>query len=150
MSMTKTFPIEVNPSPLPFQRMNFPDIEELSDWIAGRLYKRSVMATPQAVRTWLRSCVADNDTWFVRSGGAVAMARLVRTPLAAPRAEEIFVFCVDGAELDAADLYIPMSKWAVNLDCIRLDVDIFSDVTRAEIVKRLGPVKPRHGQTVWF
>ena len=78
------------------------------------------------------------------------MARLVRTPLAAPRAEEIFVFCADDAQTDAADLYIPMSKWAVNLDCIKLDVDIFSDVTRPEIVKRLGPVKPRIGQTVFF
>jgi hypothetical protein len=145
----KVYPIEVTPDPLPFRRMSFNDIEELSDWLAARLVKRSSLATPQAVRTWLRSCISDNDTWFVRSGNAVAMARLVRMPLAAPRAEEVFVFHQDD-DTAAADLYVPMAKWAVGLDCVHLSVDINSDVPQAEISRRLGALKPRPGKVVWF
>ena len=131
------YPIEVNEAPAPLRRMGFSDIEQSADWLATRLARRSVLATPQAVRTWLRSCLADNDCWFMRAGPdpepatAIAMARLVRVPLGAPRAEEVFVFCRDGYQTDAADLYVPMAKWAVNLDCVRLDVDMHSEFDQA-------------------
>lgn len=144
------YPVYGTEKPPTVVRMDFPDVEKLSDWIATKLQKRTSFATPQAVKTWLRSCLYANDTWFVRSARAVAMARVVLEPLKAPRAEEVFVFCEDGAEKEAAELYVPMSKWAANLDCYRLDVDIFSDVTRGEITKRLGPLRARQGYMVYF
>lgn len=152
MSATATlqYPVYGTDSPLPVVRMDYPDVERLSDWIATKLQKRTSLATPQAVKTWLRSCLYANDTWFARSAHAVAMARVVLEPLKAARAEEVFVFCEEGAEKEAADLYVPMSKWAVNLDCYRLDVDIFSDVPRGEITKRLGQMRARQGYMVHF
>lgn len=135
----------------PVERMNFNDVEASAAWIATKMRRKTDLASTQAVKTWLRSAIPSNDIWFVKSGNAVAMARLVREPLKMPRAEEIFVFAKDEeAATDAADLYIAMAMWANRLDCTRLEIGLFTDVSKDEIQSRLGKLRPRDGMMVQF
>lgn len=148
--LVEKYPRVVRDHAPPANRMTFSDVEEDAGWITAKMQKRTKLASVQGVKTWLRSCIAANDLWFMKSGLAVGMAQLVREPLKSPRAEEIFVFCKDGGEADGADLYINMAMWANRLDCVRLDVDLWSDVPKPEIVARLGRLRDRVGSSVWF
>ena len=156
MSAALEKPAPIVPEPLPVQRMGPSEIEENVDWIAARLQKgneiiRLSAATPQAVRGWLRGCMTSNDMWLVASGRAVALAKLVREPLKAPRVEEVFVLAkAPEAASDASGLYVAMAQWAENLGCARMEVSNFSDVPLKEIERRVGRLRQRQINMVVF
>lgn len=136
-----------------FRRVGMADLGGLLSWVTKRLQERRPHVQPGAVLGWLRGCVLSNEMWFVMSEQAVALAQIVREPLEVqPFAIEHFVFVrpLSGATTaapdavdEAAGLYVPMCKWAANLNCSRLEVDRCTDVPRTDIRMRVGKVGTR-------
>jgi hypothetical protein len=115
------------------------DFDELGLWLISRLQKIHPEATGPMILTYLRGCSQMNDHWFVRKGGAVALAKVERVPLQTqPIAAEVFVFAREGFEDDAADLYRPMAQWAASKDCSQLEVCISSDIPIKRAREMLG------------
>jgi hypothetical protein len=116
------------------------DFDELGLWLISRLQKIHPEATPQMILTYLRGCSQSNDHWFVRKGGAVALAQYVRVPLESrPICYEVFVFCKEDCEDDAAALYVPMRAWAAGMNCDRIEYCIASDISLQRIREMVGP-----------
>lgn len=118
------------------------DFNELGLWLISRLQKVHPEATGPMILTYLRGCSQSNDHWFVRKGGAVALAKVERVPLQAqPIAAEVFVFCQEECLDDAADLYVPMRQWAAGINCERLEVYVNSDLPLQRIREKIGPTQ---------
>jgi hypothetical protein len=149
--MPDSYPHIPTADPKPVARMTPSDLEEMHTWLHSRLVHRHPHASPQQTKTWLQGVLTDNGHWFVRSGDAVALARIVRDPLEfQPRAEEMFVLNRGGTSSDAADLYAYMAKWALNQEARSLDVQRFSDVPVKDMEIRLGRPRARNVHTVRF
>lgn len=149
--MPDSYPHIPTADPKPVARMTPSDLEEMHPWLHSRLVQRHPHASPQQTKTWLQGVLTDNGHWFVRSGDAVALARIVRDPLEPqPRAEEMFVLSRSGPLSDVADLYAYMAKWALNQEARSLDVLRFTDVPVRDFEMRLGKTRPRETRTVRF
>ena len=137
--------------PLPVRRMGPSDIVELGPWLSARLQEKHKTASVQACMQWLQSALQSNENWMVRSGNAVAMARLVRRELEPrPSVQEVFVLAQEGGLDAAADLYATMARWALQMEAASLEIESQTDVVRAEIAKRLGPSRPIETRVVRF
>ena len=133
-----------------FRRVGMADLTTLLPLVTKRLQERRPHVQLGAVLGWLRGCVLSNEMWFVMSEQAVALAQIMREPLEQqPFAIEHFVFVrplpgTSAAAVDAVDeaagLYVPMCKWAANMNCSRLEVDRNTDVPRTDIRMRVGKV----------
>lgn len=56
-----------------------------------------------------------------------------------PVCYEVFVFCKEECEDDAADLYLPMRQWAAGMNCERVEYCIASDITIKRVREMVGP-----------
>jgi hypothetical protein len=122
------------------RRVTLPDLDMIGLWLISRLQKIHPEATGAMIMSYFRGCIQSNDHWFVRKGGAVAMANCARVPLEErPVCSEVFVFCQEKCESDAADLYVPMRQWAAGMNCSRWEVCVNSDISLQRIREMVGP-----------
>ena len=123
-------------------RVSVVDIDEIGNWLVARLRERFPQHSERVLYSWLRGCTNDNETFFSRDGGGVAMAVVHRSFLSPPWVEEMF--CLAMTEDDkwrATGLYTDMRTWAVGLGATHIIVERFSDVDRADISLEIGTPK---------
>jgi len=124
-----------------FRRVTLVDLSGMADWLIARLQERHPTATSAQIVGWLRSCMDNNEFWFVCTDHTCALAGVRRVPLEPfPVAEEIFVFARPGHEDDAEPLYRRMASWAAHQEATILRVDVHTDVTRSNIRATVGAV----------
>jgi hypothetical protein len=126
MSETLEYP------PIVMRRVDLAEFDFIAPWLVHRLTERHPNATPQQIISWLKSCIANNEHFFVRTDHACALAQVRRVPLERqPVATEVFCFAeADEWVHEAAYLYPKIASWAAHQDASTFEFDVFSDVKR--------------------
>lgn len=132
------------PAKAPFRprRVSVVDIDELGNWLVGRLREKFPQHSDRVLYSWLRSCTNDNECFFSRDADAVAMATVHRSFLEPPWVKEVFCLAkTEDDKLHATGLYTDIRTWAVGLGAAHIIVEQFSDVDRADISLEIGTPK---------
>jgi hypothetical protein len=90
---------------------------------------------------FLRGACESNESCFVRTAKAVALAQIVRIPLTDDSVEERFVLAMDGGKEQAANLYHHLYQFCVNAGCDCYVISRHSDVGNNRIETRMGTVQ---------
>ena len=93
------------------------------------------------VMGFLRGACESNESCFVRTAKAVALAQIVRIPLTDDSVEERFVLAMDGGKEQAANLYHHLYQFCVNAGCDCYVISRHSDVGNNRIETRMGTVQ---------
>jgi len=141
-------PAELKPAPPAVVRFVQPhrasvvDIDEIGNWLVGRLRERFPQHSDRMLFSWLRGCTNDNECLFLRAAGAVVMAVVHRSFLAPPWVEEVFCLAqTEPDKLHACGLYTDVRTWSIGLNATHIIVERFSDVERADISMEIGTPK---------
>jgi len=127
----------------PTERFNLVHLQEMGEWLIGRLRERFPSRDDRALMTYLRGYISNNETLFLRKGEAVALARVAHSPFLPCRVEELFVLTRSGDKAEAGALYDDIRRWAESLDAMEIVVERFTDVPRGIIKDVVGRVKSR-------
>ena len=123
-------------------RMSVVDIDDIGNWLVGRLREKFPQHSDRVLFSWLRGCTNDNETFFSRASGAVAMATVHRSFLEPPWVREVFVLAASEPDKQhATGLYTDIRTWALGLGATHIIVEQFSDVERADISLEIGTPK---------
>ena len=138
----------ITPIPLPTvtfvqpHRVSVVDIDEIGNWLIGRLRERFPQHSDRMLFSWLRGCTNDNECLFLRAAGAVMMATVHRSFLTPPWIEEVFCLAVtEEDKLHACGLYTDVRTWALGLNATKIICEQFTDVDRADISLEIGTPK---------
>ena len=121
-------------------RMSRVDLDEVIEWLIGRLAKVYPGKTKTEILGWLRGVCESNEYLFIRSSRALALVQIVQEPLLPPRAEERFVFAMDGGKEHAAALYHDIKRWCVNTGLDEYVISRATDIDEGRIESRMGKV----------
>lgn len=126
--------------PVSIARFALPDLDVWGVYLMERLLSRFPHLNDRMFIGWLKGCMESNEFLFIRSVNAVALAMIVRSPLQ-PTADvqEVFVLTRgSGCEDEALAMYDEFRRWAERMGARDLLVDIFTDVGKDAIQRRLG------------
>jgi hypothetical protein len=126
--------------PVTITRFALPDLDVWGVLLMERLMSRFPHLNDRMFIGWLKGCMESNEFLFVRSEHAVALAQIVRSPLQ-PMADvqEVFVLMRGkGGEDEGLAMYDEFRHWAERMGARDLLVDIFTDVPKDAIQRRLG------------
>lgn len=126
--------------PVTIARFALPDLDIWGVYLMERLLSRFPHLNDRMFIGWLKGCMDSNEFLFIRSANAVALAQIVRSPLQ-PMADvqEVFVLVRGkGAEAEGLAMYDEFRRWAERMGARDLLVDIFTDMPKDAIQRRLG------------
>lgn len=126
--------------PVTITRFALPDLDAWGVYLMERLLSRFPHLNDRMFIGWLKGCMESNEFLFIRSANAVALAQIVRSPLQ-PMADvqEVFVLTRGaGATDEGLAMYDEFRRWAERMGARDLLVDIFTDVPKEAIQRRLG------------
>jgi hypothetical protein len=142
------------PTPRPaFRRFALPDVPTMGAWLLWRLKERYPHVQEKNVAGWLRGAIEGNETLFIRSERACAMAQVKYHELnPQPYVEEVFVLTMgresdgnieDAHREEAAYAYLEFKRWAEAMGASEIIVDRCSDVAREHMQEMLGKLYMR-------
>ncbi len=145
MAQTALEPAEgVAPEPAPrptSRRFELPDFTTHS-WIFERIAQFCPHMHPLQIRTYLISQLYGPEFYFLYMPNAVGLAQVIRSTVFEPTPVimERFILCQDPAnedhQLQAADFYDDLTRWARNQGATKLFVMQHSDVPLALVEKK--------------
>lgn len=134
---TPAIPVE----PVNVRRFSLGDLEDKGIWLLARLRERYPHISEHMFAGWLRGEMLSNESYFVCSPRAVAMAQILREPLEPqPYVKEVFVLAMDGGEDEAAQMYGEIKRWAQHSGAERIYVGRFTDVPVSRMQSIFGTV----------
>lgn len=123
------------------RRMSRVDLDELGEWLLERLKKVYPGRSPAQVMGFLRGACESNESCFVRTAKAVALAQIVRIPLTDDSVEERFVLAMDGGREQAANLYHHLYQFCLNSGCDCYVLSRHTDVGHNRVETRMGTLQ---------
>ena len=128
------------------RRFSVADLTDKSGWILTRLTLLYPNKSEQVLANWLRMLANRNDSLFIRTDHAIAMAEVVVLNLMDdhPVIYERFVWCENRQNIhhidEAAQLYEEIKRWAKSMSIEKIIVNRSSDVPKERIGKTIGRV----------
>jgi hypothetical protein len=126
------------------RRFEMADLSKHGPWLMKRLALKFPNFTEQAIGSYLRNLVYNNEHMFLYQDHAVALAQLTLSPGIRPskQVQERFVWIEDrndkAQQENAADFYDHMHQWGRRQDVERIIVCEDTDVPKVLIEARLG------------
>lgn len=135
------------------RRFLLPDLNDKGIWLIGRLQVRYPHLQDRQLIGWFRGLIDSNESLFIRTDHAVALAQIVHESLSPqPDVVERFVLCEESKSPDKDDreretgrniaeamsLYNDIMRWSETLGARRVSVNRFTDVPRDMLKEHLG------------
>lgn len=125
-------------------RVTLPDINDMAEFLLGRLRQKYDGATDRAIMGWLAEAIESADYHFVRTTHAFALAMVRARPLEKPVVRVLFCIAVSKEHDNAAAvLFQAFGRWAADIGAGEVEIDDFTDVGKAGIDRHLGALKHR-------
>jgi hypothetical protein len=121
-------------------RVSDGSLDKFQELLQARLKDVYGHKSVHELRSFLRTCVTNNEYYFVCSENAIGLAQKIQTRMhMRPDIEEIFVLLLDPtAKEEAKEIYRGMYQWGKMQNCKDFLLENLSDLERPEIKEVLG------------